>query len=136
MTLVDAGPLVALVNPREPQHDRCSTAYDDLQAPLVTTWPAFTESMYLLQRRMEWPGQAALWRLIAQGELELADLTSAMSERAATLMGKYADVPMDLADATLVALAEQRNETRIFTIDSDFEIYRLNGRRRFEIVPD
>ena len=50
-------------------------------------------------------------------------------------MDKYADRPMDVADATLVALAEARNERRIFTLDADFHIYRIHGRRRFEIVP-
>lgn len=50
-------------------------------------------------------------------------------------MAKYADRPMDLADATLVALAEERGERRIFTLDSDFRIYRIHGRTHFEIIP-
>ena len=51
-------------------------------------------------------------------------------------MMKYADVPMDFADATLVALAEERDDTRILTLDSDFHVYRLHGRRRFSVVPE
>jgi predicted nucleic acid-binding protein len=51
-------------------------------------------------------------------------------------MAKYADLPMDLADATMVALAEQRRERRIFTLDDDFRVYRLHGRQHFEIIPD
>ena len=51
-------------------------------------------------------------------------------------MGKYADRPMDLGDASLVALAEERDERRIFTFDADFLVYRLGGRRAFEVVPD
>lgn len=58
-----------------------------------------------------------------------------MIERTA-LMKKYADRPTNLADASLVALAEERELTRIFTLDGDFYIYRLKGRRRFEVVPD
>jgi predicted nucleic acid-binding protein len=50
-------------------------------------------------------------------------------------MTRYADLPMDLADATLVALAEERADRRVFTLDSDFQVYRLHGRKRFEIVP-
>ena len=50
-------------------------------------------------------------------------------------MAKYADLPMDLADATLVALAEERGQRRIFTLDSDFRVYRINGRGRFETLP-
>jgi uncharacterized protein len=55
--------------------------------------------------------------------------------RAARLMKTYADRPMDLADATLVALAEERETNRIFTLDSHFHVYRFKGRRRFEVVP-
>lgn len=50
-------------------------------------------------------------------------------------MSQYADRPMDLADATLVAVAEARNETRIFTLDEDFRFYRLKGRKAFELIP-
>ena len=50
-------------------------------------------------------------------------------------MAKYADLPLDLADATLVALAEERGDRLVFTLDSDFQIYRMHGRQRFEIVP-
>jgi len=50
-------------------------------------------------------------------------------------MEKYRDVPMDLADASLVALAEERGLRRIFTLDHDFEVYRINGRLTFETVP-
>ena len=65
----------------------------------------------------------------------LAELSRAALERSAALMAKYADRPMDLADATLVALAEERGERRIFTLDSDFRIYRIHGRTHFEIIP-
>jgi predicted nucleic acid-binding protein len=50
-------------------------------------------------------------------------------------MERYADRPMDLADATLVTLAEERKIARIFTLDTDFHIYRMKGRKRFEVVP-
>ena len=56
-------------------------------------------------------------------------------ERAAELMERYSDRPMDLADATLVALAEDRSLKRIFTLDNDFHIYRLHDREHFEVVP-
>lgn len=67
--------------------------------------------------------------------LVIAQLSRPTVERSAALMTKYADRPMDLADSTLVALAEQRDERRIFTLDSDFQIYRLHGRTRFDIIP-
>ena len=67
--------------------------------------------------------------------LEIGDLSPEAIDRARLLMDKYKDVPMDLADATLVALAEERGLRRVFTLDSDFQVYKLRGRTSFEIVP-
>lgn len=135
MTLTDAGPLVALIDADEPDHEACRSALTRLVLPLVTTWPAFTEAMYLLSRAGGPRGREALWRLVSTGRLVLADLPRTAVERSARLMAKYADLPMDLADATLVALAEERGQRRMFTLDSDFEVYRPHGRGRFETVP-
>ena len=135
MTLTDAGPLVALIDAGEPRHAACAAVLGSLSMPLVTTWPAFTEAMYLLGRAGGARGGEALWRLVLSRRLVIADLSDAAVERSAELMAKYADTPMDLADATLVALAEERGDRRIFTLDSDFLVYRLSGRRRFEVLP-
>lgn len=135
MTLVDAGPLVALIDAGEPDHEACRQALADIELPLLTTWAALTEAMYLLIRAGGAPAREALWRLVSTGRLELVDLTSALVERVAVLMRKYDDLPIDLADATLVAVAEDRGLARVFTLDSDFQVYRINGRRRFEIIP-
>lgn len=135
MTLTDAGPLIALIDADEPDHERCRTALDELQLPLVTTWPAFTEAMYLLGRAAGWSGQRALWRLIQSEDLIVVAPSATSTARAARLMETYADRPMDLADATLVALAEERGTDRVFTLDSDFHVYRFKGRRRFEVLP-
>lgn len=135
MTLTDAGPLVALIDADEPDHELCVLVLHGLRLPLVTTWPAFTEAMYLLSRAGGRLGQQALWKLALSERLHIADLSRSGVERTAALMAKYADRPMDLADATLVALAEQRGDRRIFTLDADFQIYRIHGRFRFEIVP-
>jgi predicted nucleic acid-binding protein len=102
---------------------------------LITTWPAFTEAMYLLARAGGIRGQRALWQLVRTRRLIVADLSESAIERSARLMDQYADRPMDLADATLVALAEERKARRIFTLDADFHIYRLRGRQRFETIP-
>src|SRR5262249_24741929 len=98
-------------------------------------WPAFTEAIYLLGSAGGWKAQEALWRLVLRDELRLAALEGDDLKRARNLMEKYRNVPMDLADATLVALAEAMSLQRIFTLDSDFRIYRLNGKRTFEIIP-
>lgn len=133
--LVDAGPLVAVIDAGEPDHEVCVRELAGMRAPLITTWPAFTEAMYLLGRAGNPAGPDALWRLLFTERLVPADLSSAAVKRSAELMRRYADLPMDLADATLVALAEERKERQIFTLASDFHVYRINGRTRFEVVP-
>jgi predicted nucleic acid-binding protein len=135
VTLTDAGPLVALIDADEADHLVCRAALGQLELPLVTTWPAFTEAMYLLGRAGGSLGREALWRLVLTDRLHVLDLSRPAVERSAQLMAKYADRPMDLADATLVAAAEERGTRRMFTLDRDFQIYRLHGRRRFDVVP-
>jgi uncharacterized protein len=135
VTLTDAGPLIAIIDADEPDHASCMDALDRLTIPLVTTWPAFTEAMYLLVRAGGTRAQQALWRLVRTDRLVIADLPPSAVDRSARLMDQYADRPMDLADATLVALAEERGDRRIFTLDADFHVYRFRGRQRFEIVP-
>lgn len=134
MILVDAGPLVALIERDEPDHERCRKVLPSLAPPLLTTWPAFTEALYLLGGS-GWEAQDALWRLVLRGDLVIEELARSHLERSRALMEKYRDVPMDLADATLVAVAEARSLDRIFTLDRDFRTYRIDGRRPFVIIP-
>jgi hypothetical protein len=133
--LIDAGPMVALIDAGEPDHDGCVAALERLTAPMVTTWPAFTEAMYLLGSAGGWRAQKALWSLVERGDLQVVDLDESLSKRTRTLMEKYADTPMDLADASLVAVAEEMGLKRVFTLDRDFQVYRFKGRGKFEVVP-
>jgi predicted nucleic acid-binding protein len=135
VTLADAGPLIAIIDADEPDHASCMDALGELTLPLITTWPAFTEAMYLLARAGGIRAQQALWRLVSTERLVVAELSPSAVNRSARLMDQYADLPMDLADATLVALAEERSDRRIFTLDADFQIYRFRGRQRFETIP-
>jgi predicted nucleic acid-binding protein len=135
MTLIDAGPLIALVDRNEPRHTECVEVLKTLSAPLVTTCAAFTEATYLLGKTTGWQGQERLMRLVLRGDLAVASLESESCTRVAALMQKYRDQPMDLADATLVALAEKREVQRIFTLDRHFYAYRLHDRTAFEVVP-
>jgi predicted nucleic acid-binding protein len=73
--------------------------------------------------------------LVQTDRLVVADLSRSAVERSARLMNQYADRPMDLADATLVAYAEEHGHRRIFTLDADFQVYRLRGRQKFETIP-
>ena len=135
MILTDAGPLVALIDRGEADHARCVAALAEVTPPLVTTWPAFAEAMYLLGDAAGWSGQEPLWRMIERGELQLAEVSAAMLARMPALMEKYRDLPMDLADAALVALAEERGLSRIFSLDRDFRVYRLPRGRSFAVIP-
>ncbi len=135
MTLTDTGPLVALINRNDPNYGACVEATQRLPAgPLVTTWPCFTEAMYLLFRAGGYPAQAELWQWLSAGRLVLHSLSAAAVRRTAALMSKCRDKPMDLADASLVAAAEQLGMRRIFTIDSDFRIYQLADGSALELV--
>lgn len=132
--LVDAGPLVALLDRSDRHHRAVVDVSRTLRDPRVTVWPAVTEAMYLLGDL--WPAQEALWTLIESGAVRLADLDARDVPRMRWLMEKYRDLPMDLADAALVRVAERDGIRAIFTVDrSDFSTYRIHGRDRFEIVP-
>ena len=132
--LVDAGPLVALLDRADAAHDECVATLQILRDPLLTVWPAFTEAMYLLGG--SWTAQKALWSRLEIGALAIAPLDEADAQRMRELMEKYRDLPMDLADAALVRVAERDAFTRIFTLDrKHFSVYRAGRRRRFSIVP-
>ena len=136
VTLVDAGPLVALLDRRDPDHARCQETAASLPAePLRTTWPCWTEAMYLLGKTGGHNYQDALWALWRSSWVRLHDLTEGETKRADALMAQYRDTPMDLADASLVALAERLDTTRVFSLDTDVLVYRLADGRAFEVVP-
>jgi predicted nucleic acid-binding protein len=132
--LVDAGPLVALIDRGDSHHQECVDALATFRDPLCTVWPAVAEAMYLL--RVSAFAQRALWDLISVVGVRFTDLGPNDCPRMRELMWKYRDLPMDLADAALVRVAERDNLRRVFTIDrQDFEIYRPHRFGRFEIIP-
>lgn len=134
MILVDAGPLVAILHANDRYHHACRDVLLALREPMVTVWPAFTEAMDLLAFSDR--AQDALWEMAETSALGIASLEEQDFARMRELMRKYRHLPMDLADAGLVRVAERERIRRIFTIDRrDFEIYRPAGLRRFEIVP-
>jgi hypothetical protein len=136
MTLTDAGPLVALLDRDDPKHELCAEAIGNLPlAPMLTTWPCFTEASYLLGRVGGFRYQSELWLLFTKGSLVIHDLSPPEIERVAELMETYQNVPMDLADASLVAVAESMSMSQIFTLDGDFRIYRLRNGSVLDIVP-
>lgn len=135
MTLCDTGPLIALIDKAETAHERCKAALASLTPPLITTWACLAEAMYMLGRFHGFKGQAALWELIEHGTLIIHSHQAIESTRMRELMEKYSDLPMDFADASLVTVAEVLDLVRIFTLDSDFKIYRVRQTTPFEVVP-
>ena len=134
IVLVDTGPLVAVFDPSDRDHEACTAELGTLsQSRLVTTLAVLTEASYLLAFSAE--AQRSVIEFAGAGAIELPELDASDLARAAGLMKKYADLPMDLADATLVVLAERLRTSRIFTLDrQDFSVYRV-GRKTFRILP-
>ena len=136
MTLADTGPLVALIDTRDANHARCVAAARELpDEPLLITVPCYTEAMYLVGKSGGFPAQRRLWTLRQSGGLVLHLSSEPEFNRMEELMEAYRDVPMDYADASLVAAAEVRGLVRIFTVDGHFYAYRINGTETFQIVP-
>jgi predicted nucleic acid-binding protein len=134
--LTDTGPLVALLDRQDPNHLRCMRTLAGVRkGPLVTTWPCIAEAMHLLFRAGGHAAQHSLWELYQSDRVVFHDLGSQQIERMIALMEKYQDTPMDLADASLIATAEQLGLKRIFTLDSDFHIYQLSDGSALDVVP-
>jgi predicted nucleic acid-binding protein len=132
--LVDAGPLVALVNRGDTHHRRCVDALKTIRDPMLTVWPAVTEALFLV--RDSWPAQAALLEMIESRVVELLPLDEDDVPRMTELMAKYRDLPMDLADAALVRVAERERLRHVFTLDQrDFRVYRPAGLGRLGLIP-
>jgi uncharacterized protein len=132
--LLDTGPFVALLNRDERQHRACVEVFSQCQEPLLTTEAVLTETLYLLSA---YPGgQQRAIDLILRGAVVLVPASHDSLRRAAALMAKYHDLPMDYADATLVALAEELGCQRVFTLDRrGFSVYRTRSREAFAMVP-
>lgn len=136
MILVDTGPWIALFDPKDPAHDAAKGILRSIQEPLVTTPAVLTEAFHLLGGWNR--GTKALGEFLARGGARVWFPPTEILGRLFELMQKYADRPMDFADATLVCAAEHFRTTHIFTIDrNDFATYRARigkGTRAFRLV--
>ena len=133
MILVDTGPFVALFDPKDAQHERCRRLLRDIREPLYTTIPVLTEAFYMLSPGSQ--GSDKLRDFILQGGLSVWFMGEAELRRAFELMAQYADHPMDLADASLIAAAEALQISKIFTIDRrDFATYHIRRGHRYDSV--
>ena len=132
--LIDTGALLALLDRTDHWHRICVDAFAQLQLPLLTSEAVLTELFHLVgdsRHEME-----AAWRLVRSGAIALAAIEDSELSQLQALMSRYADRPMDFADATLVYLAKREGLATIFTVDhADFDTYRIEGRRRFRVIP-
>jgi len=134
LILIDTGPIVAFFDKDDRHHGLCIENLKDIREPLVTTWPVLTECFYLLN--FSWEVQDSLWLFMQRGGIEIYPLEKELLNRCRELMKQYRNLPMDLADATLVALADVLEVPKIFTLDHrDFSTYRYKQKRRFTIIP-
>nr|VFK10515.1 MAG: hypothetical protein BECKLPF1236A_GA0070988_100398 [Candidatus Kentron sp. LPFa]VFK26838.1 MAG: hypothetical protein BECKLPF1236C_GA0070990_100398 [Candidatus Kentron sp. LPFa] len=133
--LVDAGPLVAILHSDDHDHVRCVDILKQIRGSLLTTWMPVTEAMHLLQFSSR--AQNALLETVERGVLRVLPIAAEDLPDIRALMNKYADLPMDFADATLVHVANRKKIQRIFTLDyRDFSVYRLVRGKSLSIIPD
>jgi len=127
LTLLDTGSLVAFLNRNDRWHDWATAQMGALPAPLLTCEPVLTEACFLIQRNGGQP--ADLLRKLQAGVIEVALEIQTEASALETLMRRYEDTPMSLADACLVRLSELHSDCQVFTLDTHFRRYRRHGRQ-------
>lgn len=133
MILCDTGFWFALANPRDKHYNRAIEVAERLNEDPITTWPVITETCHLLTNRISTKACISFIRNLQQQEIKIQSLTSIDLAQIQQLMKKYADLPMDLADASLVILAEKLGHGRILSTDMrDFHTYRWKSNAPFE----
>lgn len=131
--LIDTGAILAFLDRDDRWHERCVDAHSRLKLPLATSVAVLAELFHLLRRST---APSAAWGFLTSGAVTVLPITDVDLPQLEALMVRYQDHPMDFADATLVHLARRENLTTIFTVDhDDFETYRIDGTKRFRIVP-
>ncbi len=132
MIAIDTGLLFGLLDPRDRWHSRCVAALPTQSEGWITTWPVLDEATYLIGKWLGAAQVAALMDDVADGGIGIWNPQPALYAQVSALMRKYASLPMDLADASLVLLAEHLGHGRILSTDErDFKTYRWKQRKPF-----
>lgn len=129
--LIDSGPLIALFDSSDKYHEKTVNFLKKNRYPLVTTLASITETLHLLDFNRN--AQIDFLEWVYRGAIEVHNIENSDFKRLRELTEKYRDLPMDFADSCLVYLAEKLNLNTIATIDRDFTIYRIQGRRQFKM---
>ena len=130
--LIDSGPLIALFDASDMYHSESVNFIKNNKLPLITTIASITETLHLLDFNRN--AQIDFIEWVYRGAVEIQNIENNDFGRIKELTEKYHDLPMDFADSCLVYLAEKMNLNTIATIDRDFSIYRIKGRRKFRII--
>ena len=125
--IVDAGPLIALFDKDDKYHNSVIKFLKTFDGQLITSWPAFTEVTHLLSFNVNVQIDFLEW--LKREAVTIVNLENIHLERIIQLSKKYSDVPMDLADSSLIVIAELTNITEIITIDSDYYIYKTKNKK-------
>ena len=125
--LVDAGPLIALFDKDDKYHNSVIKFLKQFNGQLITTWPVITEVTHLLSFNINVQIDFLEW--LKREAISIINLENIHLERIIQLSKKYSDVPMDLADSSLIVIAELTNTTDIITIDSDYYIYKTKNKK-------
>lgn len=130
--LLDAGPLVALIDAGDRDHEWSRKALGRLRPPLLTCEAALSEALFLLRADRQSPAKIAM--LFQRGLLATAPVLDSDAAAVLGLMTTYANVPMSLADACLMRLSERIPSATVVTLDSDFTIYRKNRNQKIPLL--
>ena len=130
--LLDAGPLVALINARDRNHEWSVAQWSDIEPPLLTCESVISEACFLLQQTGG--GGASVFEMLARKAIATRFRLEEHVTEVRTLLRKYSSVPMSVADACLVRMAEQAPESAVLTLDRDFRIYRKHGRQVIPLI--
>ena len=130
--IVDTGPLVALLNARDEHHEWAKAAMDAVEPPLITCEAVLTEAAYLVRKLRG--GPEAVLDLVTRQVLRVDFRVDNELLALRTLVSRYASVPMSLADACLVRMAELRPRAAVLTLDADFQVYRRSGRLTIPLI--
>ncbi len=136
MLIVDTGVLLAAADNADPDHDACAGLLEREAGPLVTTALVIAETAYLIGRQLSARAEAQFFRAIADGDVHVETLTAADDRRIAELVERYADLPLGGTDASLIAIAERLDQSRIATLDRrHFTVVRPEHVDAFELIP-
>ncbi len=130
--VLDTGPLVAFLDRHDPLHGWACGCIREFSDPMLTCEAVISEGLHLTEH-CDQAGQTVFEMLRSGGLLLAFDLGDHL-EAVAHLMAKYQDTPMSLADACLVRMSELHDRSRVFTLDSDFKLYRRNGRQAIPLI--